>query len=502
MKVEGKGDKADVGVCAVCSDKATGIHYRVLSCEGCKGFWRRTIQRNMGNKYTCKVWTEKCPITPETRGRCQRCRYLACTRAGMVADLVMADKERLSRLRLVDQNREKRRQEKGQPSNLNEKVEQDGKLLEMLHTLYGQLMLPTINLDPSSVSRAAHSFVECLYFQMMGQRDMSEVVLSSHTEVAAIHLLTTRPPIELMYIPMMSELSLLVTSLQLVPSEVVLCMAMSATRPRLNWPAAIRQELNMLWDHIAGSVKRSVSPLRLNAMLQLVQQVQAVTFYIGHGALSMFPPTSVPQNIPGAYPTNALPGFLPPPPEQHQYHPTLLPQHHPVSPYLPHLPPRTSPLPAPPPPPALLAPLTPVAPSLPPVKPLAPVPMYPTSVDHMNKDKSSLCNPKIMTPKVETPLNMENTLNTPELKPKILSSTIPTLSTFEGTLSTPKLEPKILTNSFYSPPPEDYYQESSKRSRDEEDNLESVSPSNVPLKKRKCNLYSEILQEAINSTLT
>ena len=174
----------------------------------------------MGNKYTCKVWTEKCPITPETRGRCQRCRYLACTRAGMVADLVMADKERLSRLRLVDQNREKRRQEKGQPSNLNEKVEQDGKLLEMLHTLYGQLMLPTINLDPSSVSRAAHSFVECLYFQMMGQRDMSEVVLSSHTEVAAIHLLTTRPPIELMYIPMMSELSLLVTSLQLVPSEV------------------------------------------------------------------------------------------------------------------------------------------------------------------------------------------------------------------------------------------------------------------------------------------
>ena len=37
MKVEGKGDKADVGVCAVCSDKATGIHYRVLSCEGCKG---------------------------------------------------------------------------------------------------------------------------------------------------------------------------------------------------------------------------------------------------------------------------------------------------------------------------------------------------------------------------------------------------------------------------------------------------------------------------------
>ena len=219
-------------VSSVCGDKATGIHYRVQSCEGCKGFWRRTIQRNMGNRYTCKLWTETCPVTPETRGRCQRCRYLACVKAGMVADLVMADKERLSRLRLVDQNREKRRQEKGLTGGL-EKAEQDGKLVELLHTMYGQFLLPTINQDPAMVARAAVTFVESLLFQLMGQRDVRDVVVVAHTEIAALHLVTTRPPLELLSVPLLSELAVQVSSLSLAPTEVVLCMASAHLAGRL-----------------------------------------------------------------------------------------------------------------------------------------------------------------------------------------------------------------------------------------------------------------------------
>ncbi|XP_073204367.1 oxysterols receptor LXR-alpha isoform X3 [Lepidochelys kempii] len=39
-------------VCSVCGDKASGFHYNVLSCEGCKGFFRRSVIK--GAQYVCK----------------------------------------------------------------------------------------------------------------------------------------------------------------------------------------------------------------------------------------------------------------------------------------------------------------------------------------------------------------------------------------------------------------------------------------------------------------
>lgn len=36
--------KADMHFCAVCQDYASGYHYGVWSCEGCKAFFKRSIQ--------------------------------------------------------------------------------------------------------------------------------------------------------------------------------------------------------------------------------------------------------------------------------------------------------------------------------------------------------------------------------------------------------------------------------------------------------------------------
>lgn len=33
--------------CAVCNDYASGYHYGVWSCEGCKAFFKRSIQGNI-----------------------------------------------------------------------------------------------------------------------------------------------------------------------------------------------------------------------------------------------------------------------------------------------------------------------------------------------------------------------------------------------------------------------------------------------------------------------
>ncbi|KHJ82957.1 zinc finger, C4 type, partial [Oesophagostomum dentatum] len=56
---------------------------RAITCEGCKGFFRRTAQRHL--TYTCKG-VEKCAINKQTRNICQRCRFLKCKAAGMSTD--------------------------------------------------------------------------------------------------------------------------------------------------------------------------------------------------------------------------------------------------------------------------------------------------------------------------------------------------------------------------------------------------------------------------------
>lgn len=69
--------------CLVCGDKSSGIHYGVLACEGCKGFFRRALQ-DVGDPARKKCFYNKnCDITILTRNRCQYCRLQKCLALGM-----------------------------------------------------------------------------------------------------------------------------------------------------------------------------------------------------------------------------------------------------------------------------------------------------------------------------------------------------------------------------------------------------------------------------------
>nr|ASL70613.1 nuclear receptor [Brachionus koreanus] len=68
------------GKCKVCNDRATGIHYGIASCEGCKGFFKRSTMRK--EKYRC-YFGNSCPLTPDSRNRCKACRYRKCCEVGM-----------------------------------------------------------------------------------------------------------------------------------------------------------------------------------------------------------------------------------------------------------------------------------------------------------------------------------------------------------------------------------------------------------------------------------
>ncbi|XP_042583757.1 oxysterols receptor LXR-alpha [Cyprinus carpio] len=77
-------------VCSVCGDKASGFHYNVLSCEGCKGFFRRSVIK--GAQYTCKN-SGRCEMDMYMRRKCQQCRLRKCREAGMLEQCVLSEEQ-------------------------------------------------------------------------------------------------------------------------------------------------------------------------------------------------------------------------------------------------------------------------------------------------------------------------------------------------------------------------------------------------------------------------
>nr|XP_029734984.1 nuclear hormone receptor FTZ-F1-like isoform X2 [Aedes albopictus]XP_029734985.1 nuclear hormone receptor FTZ-F1-like isoform X2 [Aedes albopictus] len=78
-------------LCPVCGDKVSGYHYGLLTCESCKGFFKRTVQNK--KVYTC-VAERQCHIDKTQRKRCPYCRFQKCLEVGMKLEAVRADRMR------------------------------------------------------------------------------------------------------------------------------------------------------------------------------------------------------------------------------------------------------------------------------------------------------------------------------------------------------------------------------------------------------------------------
>ncbi|XP_067095721.1 nuclear receptor subfamily 2 group C member 2 [Osmerus mordax] len=90
------GQSGDVGrpqpveYCVVCGDKASGRHYGAVSCEGCKGFFKRSVRKNL--TYSCRS-NQDCIINKHHRNRCQFCRLRKCLEMGMKMDSVQSERK-------------------------------------------------------------------------------------------------------------------------------------------------------------------------------------------------------------------------------------------------------------------------------------------------------------------------------------------------------------------------------------------------------------------------
>ncbi|XP_036410993.1 retinoic acid receptor RXR-beta-A isoform X2 [Megalops cyprinoides] len=78
-------------LCAICGDRSSGKHYGVYSCEGCKGFFKRTVRKDLS--YTCRD-NKDCLVDKRQRNRCQYCRYQKCLAMGMKREAVQEERQR------------------------------------------------------------------------------------------------------------------------------------------------------------------------------------------------------------------------------------------------------------------------------------------------------------------------------------------------------------------------------------------------------------------------
>ncbi|CAG0883442.1 unnamed protein product [Cyprideis torosa] len=66
-------------------------HSTCHSCEGCKGFFKRTVRKDL--TYACRE-EHNCVIDKKRRNRCQYCRYQKCLAMGMKREAVQEERQR------------------------------------------------------------------------------------------------------------------------------------------------------------------------------------------------------------------------------------------------------------------------------------------------------------------------------------------------------------------------------------------------------------------------
>ena len=76
-------DHKPVILCKVCGDRSSGKHYGVFTCDGCRGFFKRSVRRSLS--YQCKE-NGNCEVDVTRRNQCQACRLKKCFEVKMNKD--------------------------------------------------------------------------------------------------------------------------------------------------------------------------------------------------------------------------------------------------------------------------------------------------------------------------------------------------------------------------------------------------------------------------------
>ncbi|NXO11880.1 VDR protein, partial [Oriolus oriolus] len=134
---DGDSERNVPRICGVCGDRATGFHFNAMTCEGCKGFFRRSMKKKA--MFTCP-FSGDCHITKDNRRHCQACRLKRCVDIGMMKEFILTDEE-------VQRKREmilKRKEEEALRESLKPKLsEEQQKVIDILLEAHRKTYDPT-----------------------------------------------------------------------------------------------------------------------------------------------------------------------------------------------------------------------------------------------------------------------------------------------------------------------------------------------------------------------
>uniref|UniRef100_A0A803Y2I8 Vitamin D receptor n=1 Tax=Meleagris gallopavo TaxID=9103 RepID=A0A803Y2I8_MELGA len=172
----GEFDRNVPRICGVCGDRATGFHFNAMTCEGCKGFFRRSMKRKA--MFTCP-FNGDCKITKDNRRHCQACRLKRCVDIGMMKEFILTDEE-------VQRKREmilKRKEEEALKESLKPKLSEEQQkvidiLLEAHHKTFDTTYSDFNKFRPpvrSKVSSRTATESSCVVSQDFSSEDSSDV---------------------------------------------------------------------------------------------------------------------------------------------------------------------------------------------------------------------------------------------------------------------------------------------------------------------------------------
>ncbi|XP_060866716.1 ecdysone receptor-like isoform X1 [Metopolophium dirhodum] len=168
-------------LCLVCGDRSSGYHYNALTCEGCKGFFRRSITKNA--VYQCK-YGNNCEIDMYMRRKCQECRLKKCLTVGMRPECVVPEVQCA-----VKRKEKKAQREKDKPNSTTDitpeiiKIEPTEMKIECGEPMIMGTPMPTVPYVKPLSSEQKELIHRLVYFQDQyeapSEKDMKRLTINN-----------------------------------------------------------------------------------------------------------------------------------------------------------------------------------------------------------------------------------------------------------------------------------------------------------------------------------